>query len=239
VMSHETDHIVLSYNDILLRESDLAILQHKTEWINDNIISFAIEHYWRTQCKGDRSIKVITPSISQLIKSLVEVPTDIRKEMLDDVFVNSNDMMNSLIVIPVSDEGITAVRRGGSHWSLLVVNSLTKTITHLDSMDSMDSSNIVDARLMARILAQYFYQRELNTEVKVGKCPKQNNGYDCGLHVITNAMSVMSMFKGISSGHDMQNIVSGLKEELLQTITLLNDKEGQHEFHEFESRDFK
>ena len=233
-MSHETDRIVISFNDILLRESDLAILQHKTEWINDNIISFAIEHYWRTQCKGDCSIKVITPSISQLIKSLVEVPTDIRKEMLDDVFSDSNDLStNSLIIIPVSDEGITAVRRGGSHWSLLVLNSLTKTITHFDSMDS---ANIVDARLMARILAQYFDQRQFDPEIEIGKCPKQNNGYDCGLHVIANAMSVMSMFKGISEGHDIQNIVSGLKKELLQTITLLNDKE---QILEFESRNFK
>jgi len=91
-----------------------------------------------------------------------------------------------LVFLPLNDHG-DAESRGGSHWSLLVYHAGRGRYTLLDSMPSIDMQR--RAELLATRLRDAFdlgagAGAEGLVRVHKGKCPRQQNGFDCGVYAI-------------------------------------------------------
>ncbi|CAN8019646.1 unnamed protein product, partial [Ixodes persulcatus] len=159
---------VLSYLDVLLRESDVAFLGGP-HWINDNLIAF-----WMQYLEKDIQVEFITPDVVQFIKlgALRDIVTrfrsvETRKKVAEGSILNTvNDCTE--FELP-----------GGCHWSLLVYDAKKKIFEHYDSCKG---SNSAHARRIAEALKSLLCL-ELAQVTEVS-CTQQNNSYDCGLHVL-------------------------------------------------------
>ncbi|PAA68784.1 hypothetical protein BOX15_Mlig023203g1, partial [Macrostomum lignano] len=62
---------LVSYYDTLVTQSDYDTL-HDGMWLNDNIISFALEYIDRTKCRGSNNgtqwITLLDPTVCQAVK---------------------------------------------------------------------------------------------------------------------------------------------------------------------------
>ncbi|XP_074603547.1 sentrin-specific protease 8-like [Brevipalpus obovatus] len=115
---------VLSYHDVLLRQSELTILQ-SNQWLNDVIISFWFE-YLQHEVFGEFKdvISFIAPEMVQFLKSAspefsangCPISVDEIKSMLEPLQLSSK----RIIFFPISDSPINSTSVDGSHWSLLV-----------------------------------------------------------------------------------------------------------------------
>lgn len=169
------DPVVLSYQDSLLRRSDVALL-NGPHWLNDQVIGFAFEYFTTERFKSlGEKVCFISPEVAQFIKyascqeelAIFLEPLSIASRRW--VFLAVNDNANQ-----------TA---GGSHWSLLVYRRDTSQFTHYDSQSG---GNSLHARRIAAKLEAF-----LGAGAKVPfveeQCPSQQNSYDCGMYVICNA----------------------------------------------------
>ena len=57
------DEKILSYVDVLLRASDVALLADR-EWLSDTLIEFYLEYLWKAVLRKHPKIALIGPSIS-------------------------------------------------------------------------------------------------------------------------------------------------------------------------------
>lgn len=169
------DPVVLSYQDSLLRRSDVALLEGP-HWLNDQVIGFAFEYFATERFKGlSESVCFISPEVTQFIKcasSQDELAIFLEPLGLPErkwIFLAVNDNSNQ-----------TA---GGSHWSLLLYRQTGSCFGHYDSHSG---SNSLHARRIAAKLETF-----LGTGGKVPfveeAAPAQQNSYDCGMYVICNA----------------------------------------------------
>lgn len=168
---------VLSYHDVLLRESDVAFLGGP-HWINDNLIAFWMQYLEKDVYKGQRNqVEFVTPDVVQFIKlgTLQDVAEQLKSLELE---------RRSLILLPVNDCTEFELP-GGCHWSLLVYDAKKKIFEHYDSCKG---SNSAHARRIAEALKSLLCL-ELAQVTEVS-CTQQNNSYDCGLHVLYNLQQV-------------------------------------------------
>jgi Ulp1 family protease len=88
----------------------------------------------------------------------------------------------TLIIFPVNNNKDVSQAGGGSHWSLLVYNTLDNTFYHYDSCSNMNESAALE---LATSLQQS--GGGVLSSSKVEWCrhtPQQSNNYDCGVHVL-------------------------------------------------------
>ncbi|XP_062327972.1 sentrin-specific protease 8 [Osmerus eperlanus] len=169
------DPVVLSYQDSLLRRSDVALLDGP-HWLNDQVIGFAFEYFAAERFKGLGEATIfISPEVTQFIKCascLEELALFLEPLRLASkrwVFLAVNDNSNQ-----------TA---GGSHWSLLLFR---RDGGHFAHYDSQSGSNSQHARRIASKL-ETFLCTGRKIAVVEEPCPSQQNSYDCGMYVICNA----------------------------------------------------
>lgn len=173
------DPVVLSYENSLLRQSDIYLL-NAPNWLNDNIIAFWFEYLENSVYKDYRdTFGFVCPQTVQYLK-----------------FVNMEDVKSTIeelelhrkqyVFFPVNDCRAQTVP-GGTHWSLLVYNARQNAFQHYDSFPS--SHNLSVAESLAKVLAVFlrdsskFSQHSIVQEMA---CTPQSNTYDCGMHVICN-----------------------------------------------------
>ncbi|XP_036443172.1 sentrin-specific protease 8 [Colossoma macropomum] len=169
------DPVVLSYQDSLLRRSDVSLLEGP-HWLNDQVIGFAFEYFATERFKslGDK-VCFISPEVTQFIKcascqeELALFLEPLRLSSRRWVFLAVNDNSNQ-----------TA---GGSHWSLLLYQRDTGHFSHYDSQSG---GNSLHARRIAAKLETFLGARAQVPFVEE-PCPSQQNSYDCGMYVICNA----------------------------------------------------
>ncbi|XP_072516344.1 sentrin-specific protease 8 [Salminus brasiliensis] len=167
------DPVVLSYQDSLLRRSDVSLLDGP-HWLNDQVIGFAFEYFATERFKslGDK-VCFISPEVTQFIKcascqeELALFLEPLRLPSRRWVFLAVNDNSNQ-----------TA---GGSHWSLLLYQRDTGRFSHYDSQSG---GNSLHARRIAAKLETFLATKAPFVEEP---CPSQQNSYDCGMYVICNA----------------------------------------------------
>ena len=113
--SSQADPILVSYHDSIVRRSNLRTLDN-TNWLDDNIITFAFEHlqYESEFAECHHLVQFVTPPVVQLLK------------MTDDSFaeqlLQSIDFLGKqYLVLPINDN-IQRTAMGGSHWSLLILS---------------------------------------------------------------------------------------------------------------------
>lgn len=121
--SSESDPIVVSYHDSIVRRSNLRTL-NPTHWLDDNIINFALEYLQYDSKYSSPEVNLLTfvsPPVVQLLK------------MTDDAF--AEQLLQSLdfnskrfVLLPINDNKQVNIF-GGSHWSLIIFSTQGKRIS--------------------------------------------------------------------------------------------------------------
>lgn len=169
----DPNRIVLNFHNTLLRESDVNLLMGP-HWLNDQIISFYLEYLEQNVFHNKRGLLFISPEVVQCLKFVSSQEMSIFLEPL-------NATGKSFIFLPLNDN--TEVKAGGNHWSLLVFSRPDSTFYYYDSLNN-SSTSLRSLRPILIELAAAFDCREF--DVRQGDCLKQNNSYDCGIHVLCN-----------------------------------------------------
>ncbi|MBN3307880.1 sentrin-specific protease 8 isoform X2 [Amia ocellicauda] len=166
--------VVLSYQDSLLRRSDVALLEGP-HWLNDQVIGFAFEYFATERFKSlSGEACFISPEVTQFIKC-----TSSQEELA--LFLEPLGLpRRHWIFLAVNDNSHQTA--GGTHWSLLLYQ---RDRGHFAHYDSHSGSNSLHARRIASKLEAF-----LGTGGKVPfveePAPAQQNSYDCGMYVICN-----------------------------------------------------
>ncbi len=116
MFSSESDPILVSYHDSIVRLSNLQTLDD-SNWLDDNIITFAFEYlqYGSKFTNDNQNLFVfVTPPVVQLLK------------MSDDLFaeqlLQSIDFLEKkFLILPINNNKQVTIF-GGSHWSLLILS---------------------------------------------------------------------------------------------------------------------
>ncbi|GJN39477.1 hypothetical protein PR202_gb28599 [Eleusine coracana subsp. coracana] len=112
---------ILSYGDVVLIRSDLDVLRGP-RFINDRIIAFYFAHLSATFAPGDDAdLLLLPPSIPYLLSSLPDAASV--AAVAEPLRLRSR----RLALLPVNDNPDASVAEGGSHWTLLVLDSTRAT----------------------------------------------------------------------------------------------------------------
>jgi len=117
------DERVLSYGDVVLRRSDLEILQGHY-YLNDRIIEF---YFCYLSSFSSPNILLVAPSVSFWILNTPDVGS--LQLFVDPLRLPDKE----LVIFPVNDNNDVSVAGGGSHWSLLVYHRTRNIFEHYDS----------------------------------------------------------------------------------------------------------
>ncbi len=192
----------LKYGGSSLCFSDIELLQG-SEWLNDTLIGFYFEYLGSAPETKEKDILCVSPQITQCIKIR---PLSEISEFLDPL--NANE--KSLILFALNDHE-ECDKAGGSHWSLVVYSKM-ESIFHFDSISG---KNFRQAQKFSEKILTFFSSSQNFIEQP---CLQQNNGYDCGVHVLSNAQNIIAHFiksekiDGVSdcSNEDIKNFISNL-----------------------------
>lgn len=172
-MMADSNRIVLNFHNTLLRESDVNLLMGP-HWLNDQIISFYLEYLEKNVFHNARGLLFISPEVVQCLKFVTRQEMSIFLEPL-------NATGKSFIFLPLNDNN--EVKAGGNHWSLLVFSRPESTFFYYDSLNHVGTSLRSLRPFLVELAAAIDFHE---FDVRQGDCVKQNNSYDCGIHVLLN-----------------------------------------------------
>ncbi|KAJ7947760.1 NEDD8-specific protease 1 [Quillaja saponaria] len=175
MMKGNSDEKILSYNDVVLRKSDLGILGGPY-FLNDQIIEFYFS-YLSTCCPSD-DILLVPPSMTFWIMNCPAAWS------LEDFLEPLHLPDKTLVIFPINDNDDVSKAGGGFHWSLLAFERKANVFVHHDSCGSM---NKIHARRLYNAVARYmgFSNSAIDASfIESTDSPQQKNWYDCGLYVI-------------------------------------------------------
>ncbi|XP_071701081.1 NEDD8-specific protease 1 [Rutidosis leptorrhynchoides] len=182
------DEIILSYNDAVLRQSDLGILNNPY-YLNDRIIEFYLSYLSTTY--PSEHILLVPPSIAFWTMNCPD--TDSLKDFLQPLNLPSK----KLIIFPINDNDDMELAEGGSHWSLLAYEKTANVFVHHDSFRGANSNH---AERLYEKLVLYLGDDEASY-IEYGCSPQQVNGYDCGLYVLVIAKEICCWFDSGAHGN--------------------------------------
>ncbi|KAG4254284.1 hypothetical protein FPRO04_07664 [Fusarium proliferatum] len=169
-----------------LRKHDFAKIVSSTEWLNDEIVNASLVWLDRAinSAAGIKDVKRNTRKIwtpgSFFFKRLQDQGTGNTQRTLRRYGIEKRNFLDiDTILLPICEH---------SHWTLLVIRPSKRTVAHMDSINAGGNRSYT-ARAMAwirDILEEKFVEDEWKTILH--EAPLQNNGHDCGVHTITNAM---------------------------------------------------
>lgn len=163
--------VVLNFQESLLRVSDVELLAGPF-WLNDTIISFYFEYLEVERFRNNPMLLFVPPQVTQCVK--ISAPSEI------SVFLGPLDSRTrDFIFFALNDNEQTEVS-GGTHWSLLVFSYPERQVYHFDSSRGSNQQQAAD--LGTKVL-KYFGVPNFDG-VQETRCLQQNNGYDCGIHVL-------------------------------------------------------
>lgn len=170
------DEKILSYNDVVLRRSDLDILSGPY-FLNDRIIEFYFSYL--TSCYPIEDILLVPPSITFWIKECPDIAS--LKDFVEPLYFSRKQ----LIIFPINDNADVTIAEGGSHWSLLAFERNENIFVHHDSSGGINNMHA------NRVFRAVIYC--MSSDAKYVDCsltPRQTNGYDCGLYVTAIAREI-------------------------------------------------
>ena len=194
----DTDQI-LNFRDAVIYGSDLRLLQRRTEWLNDSCIHFYFT--WLQSKQKEEASPTETLFLDPSVLSFF-VHQCVDEEDIED-FANSTCFSrHGRIFFPINDNMEMSsnwqIPNGGNHWSLLVaiVNNDNVTFWHFDSIKNSGNQRAAQdivQKLMAH--SRLFFRGETTAATPVpyhytlipAKTPIQQNGYDCGVHMLAAA----------------------------------------------------
>ncbi|XP_076637063.1 sentrin-specific protease 8 [Colletes latitarsis] len=171
---HNSDKIVLSYNDCLIRASDLTLLRGP-HWLNDVIIGFYFEYLDVKFNKNEnKELYFISPELTQLMK--MTDPSEY------SILLDPANMLESKCIFFPLNNCNSRDTAGGSHWSLLVYCKRDKTCYHFDS--SKGYNNSIASKFAKHLMNFLLDKNEPSKKFFESECPQQDNAYDCGIYVL-------------------------------------------------------
>nr|XP_043629404.1 NEDD8-specific protease 1 [Erigeron canadensis] len=194
------DEKILSYNDVVLRESDLGILSGP-HYLNDRIIEFYFS-YFSTSYPSEH-ILLVPPSIAFWTMNCPDI------DSLKDFLQPLNLPSKKLIIFPINDNDDVTVAEGGSHWSLLVFEKTANLFVHHDSLGGLNKKH---AKHLYKTLVSFMGDSETNY-MECSGTPQQVNGYDCGLYVLAIAKEICCWFD--SNAHRNEDLWFSCIKELV------------------------
>ncbi|ERM97931.1 hypothetical protein AMTRI_Chr06g195410 [Amborella trichopoda] len=215
----EGNEKVLSYEDVILRKSDLDILQGPY-FLNDCIIEF---YFAYLSSSLPQDILLVPPCISFWIMSCTD------KQGLEP-FVNPLKLQSrNLVIFPINDNDDVSMAEGGSHWSLLVYIRKKNAFLYFDSMMGCNEWHAVKLYRAVNVLMG---GQSVSAKFVEGKTLQQKNGYDCGVHTLVVAEAFCCWYYG-NNEEDFDNalerqvtanIVGEMRRKILSIILHLIDK---------------
>lgn len=218
-MGKSMDDIVLSYNDVVLRKSDLDILSGPF-FLNDRIIEFYFSYL--SSCYPSEDILLVPPSISFWVSNCPD------KDGLKDFLEPLKLQDRKLVIFPVNNNDDVSEAEGGSHWSLLTFHRNGEVFVHHDSFGGF---NEVHAKKLHSNVSSHM---GISTTFMVAKTQQQMNGYDCGIYVCAITVAVIDWFYRNATPANRNDlwfdevtpdIISNMRKEILKVIgTFIFDK---------------
>lgn len=189
------DKRILSYKDVVLRKSDLDILDGPF-FLNDRLIEFYFSYLSSTYTSPD--ILLVPPVISFYISNCPD------SESLNSFIEPLKLPDQKLVIFTVNDnEDFSEV--GGIHWSLLAFSRRMNTFVHHDTLaiNGWHAKRLYEAvkGFVAVCDSVSTSSNPVPDFIECSTTPQQRNGYDCGLYV-------MAIAKVICDWHE-----SGSKDE--------------------------
>lgn len=171
--------VVLSYHESLLRRSDIQLLKGPS-WLNDTLISFYFE-YLEIDCfKNSSKLLFVPPDVTQCVK------ISPLREL--DVFLAPLEAKNRDFIFFALNNNEHIESSGGTHWSLLVFSQPERMIYHFDSSIGLNQDQAVE---LGEKLMNYFGLPSVGRFCEPN-CLQQWNGYDCGIYVLCHAEHIAS-----------------------------------------------
>ncbi|CAK9170176.1 unnamed protein product [Ilex paraguariensis] len=222
------DEMILSYNDVVLRRSDLDILSGPY-FLNDRIIEFYFSYL--TACYPSEDILLIPPSIAFWIKMSLKF-----NQNLKDFVEPLNLSDKKLVIFPVNDNEDVDEAEGGSHWSLLAFERITNVFVHHDSISG--ELNRKHAKQIYKAVVPYMGTGSNGAYVECSDTPRQVNGYDCGLYVTAIARAICRWYESNEPKEGVWWLsamkeqvtpcsVAEMRNEILVLITSLMENRGR------------
>ncbi|KAG6629328.1 hypothetical protein I3843_14G078000 [Carya illinoinensis] len=177
------DEKILSYNDVVLRQSDLEILSGPY-FLNDRIIEFYLSYL--SSRYPTKDILLVPPSIAFWIMNCPVV------ESLQDFLQPLHLPDKKLVIFPVNDNDDVSKAEGGSHWSLLAFEKKSNVFVHHDSFRGINKQH---AKQLFNAVVGYMGASNSAPGARYLECndsPQQVNSYDCGLYVTAIARAICS-----------------------------------------------
>ncbi|KAL2508552.1 NEDD8-specific protease 1 [Forsythia ovata] len=199
------DEKILSYNDVVLRRSDLDILSGPY-FLNDRIIEFYFSYL--PSCYPSEDILLVPPSIAFWIKECPDIGS--LKDFVEPLHLSHRN----LIIFPINDNTDLDIAEGGSHWSLLAFSRDANVFVHHDS--SGRGMNKAHAKRVYKAVVSYTDTRAAYLECS--STPVQANGYDCGVYVTAIARSICHWYQS-DGPKDTENLwFSAIKEQVSPSV---------------------
>ncbi|KDP44124.1 hypothetical protein JCGZ_05591 [Jatropha curcas] len=168
------DGKILSYNDVVLRQSDLDILSGPY-FLNDRIIEFYFSYLSSTHPSED--ILLVPPSIAFWISNCPDTENLIG-------FVEPLKLPEKkLVIFPVNNNDDVNLAEGGSHWSLLAYERNANVFVHHDSYSGMNKRHALQ---LYKAVVSFLDTSDTTAHaeyIELTYSPQQVNGSDCGLYV--------------------------------------------------------
>ncbi|XP_010443811.1 PREDICTED: NEDD8-specific protease 1-like [Camelina sativa] len=213
------DDKILSFEDVVLRRSDLDILSG-SNFLNDRVIEFYLSYL--SSVHSSPTISLIPPSIAFWICNCPD--TESLKDFMKPLKCHDKD----LLIFPVNDNLNVEVAEGGLHWSLLVYYKDANTFVHHDSFMGVNRFN-------AKHLFEAVSPFVANGDATYRECndtPQQKNGYDCGVYLLAVARVICEWFscEGMKNRDELwftevkktvPDLVNHLRAEILELIKTL------------------
>ncbi|KAF8082747.1 hypothetical protein N665_0809s0048 [Sinapis alba] len=219
------DDKILSYNDVVLRRSDLDIL-NGPNFLNDRVIEFYLSYL--STIHTSPAISLIPPSITFWISNCPD--TESLKDFIKPLRLRDSD----LLIFPVNDNTNVELAEGGLHWSLLVYYKEANSFYHHDSLMGL---NKWSAKQLFDAVSPFVSDGEA-TYREWSDAPQQKNGYDCGVYLLGVARVICQWFSsgGVKNRDELwftdvketvPDLVNHLREEMVGLIRRLMSEKSE------------
>lgn len=182
-----------------LTRHDLLSVLGDRKWLNDEIINgyidWVVDYANKKSAKGANATpKVVAQNSFFYDKLSKEGPSSVSRWMRRKKAAGAKLLEVETVLIPVNN---------ASHWTLIVVSPKARTIEYLDSFGGAGVRMVDNTKKWLKVELGALYN-DNEWQVLDTASASQDNGYDCGVFVATNAECVVGGISTSSySGDDM------------------------------------
>ena len=180
------DDMILSYNDVVLRRSDLDILSGPY-YLNDRLIEFYFSYL--ATCYPSQDISLVPPSIAFWMMNCPD--TGSLRDFIEPLKLSEK----KLVIFPINNNDDVERAEGGTHWSLLAFEKTANVFVHHDSCGGLNDGH---ARRLYEAVVGFMGNSNSSRAPQYQECkdsPQQANGYDCGLYVAATARAIFFWYR--------------------------------------------